>query len=92
MNCRAVTLLLAAASPMLAGDVRAQERPVIVLTDTMEYCEQLQHRLLAHPPWPLEVTKLYNEGRMLCDHGEVRGGINRLRQALRMLNHHVPAQ
>lgn len=77
---------------LVASAACAQQGPVIVLTDTAEYCDQLQHRIQERAPWPSEVKRLYTEGRQMCDHGDIRVGINRLRQALRILNHHVPAQ
>ncbi len=91
---RTISLLLTMASPLLAlpwAAARAQERPMVVLTDTLDYCEQLQHRTLQWPVMPPDVKYLVREGRQMCDHGEIRGGINRLRRALRILNHHTPA-
>jgi hypothetical protein len=89
-----VSLLLTMAPAFLAvpgTPARAQERPMVVLTDTLEYCEQLQHRTSAWPVMTPEIYHLVHEGRQMCDHGEIRGGINRLRRALRILNHHTPA-
>lgn len=57
-------------------------------TDTPEFCHHLLKRLQqaeqAHPPSPT-VLALSDEGRMMCDHGEVRRGVHRLRRALRMV-------
>jgi hypothetical protein len=90
----ATLLLLTMAPPLLAlsGAVaRAEPQPVIILTDTLEYCEQLQHRTQQWPVLSPDVKYLIREGHQMCDHGEIRGGINRLRRALRILNHHTPA-
>ena len=88
-------LLLAMGPPLLAlagPTAHAEpEQPVIILTDTLEYCEQLQHRTQQWPVMSPEVKYLVREGHQMCDHGEIRGGINRLRRALRILNHHTPA-
>jgi len=87
-------LLLAMWPPLLAlsgATARAEPEPVIILTDTLEYCEQLQHRTQQWPVMSPEVKYLVHEGHQMCDHGEIRLGINRLRRALRILNHHTMA-
>ena len=87
-------LLLAMGPPLLAlsgATARAEPEPVIILTDTLEYCEQLQHRTQQWPVMSPEVKYLVHEGHQMCDHGEIRLGINRLRRALRILNHHTMA-
>jgi hypothetical protein len=65
----------------------AQERPMPVLSDTEAYCDQLQARavtcLARHP----ELQRLVDEGRQMCDHGQIRGGIARLRRALNLAAH-----
>ena len=87
---RAVTLFLATAPCALGSSAFAQEAPpVVVLTDTVDYCDQLQKNIQQHAVLPPEAKRLYTEGRQMCDHGEVRAGINRLRRALRILNHHT---
>jgi hypothetical protein len=68
----------------------AQEPPPVrVLSDTVEYCTHLQQLIqerLARPP---DVNKLFADGRRMCEHGEVRRGVARLRSALWLLNHRV---
>jgi hypothetical protein len=69
--------------------------PMEVTTDTPEYCVYLQDRLhtlvlAAVAPPPHEVTDLSTEGRRMCDHGQTRGGILRLRRALLILRHDDP--
>jgi len=66
------------------------EAPDPVITDTADYCTEL--RLLvddmvreAVPPPRAEVEFLSEEGRFMCEHGLIRGGITRLRRALMML-------
>ena len=73
----------------LSGSGVGQTAPMRVTTDTAEYCHQLDDRL-AHalsttskPPSP-EVEELASDGRRMCSQGEIRAGILRLRQALRM--------
>jgi hypothetical protein len=69
--------------------VAGQGAPQRVTTDTPEYCLQLLDRIseLArntdHPPQ--EATDLSAEGQRMCDQGQTRGGILRLRRALMLL-------
>jgi len=71
----------------LAAD--GQSRPDLVTTDTPQYCLQLLDqvselaRIKMHPPE--EVTDLSTEGQRMCDQGQTRGGIMRLRRALVLL-------
>jgi hypothetical protein len=66
-----------------------QSTPDLVTTDTPQYCLQLLDRVSelvrvsAHPPQ--EVTSLSTEGQRMCDQGQTRGGIMRLRRALVLL-------
>jgi hypothetical protein len=64
--------------------------PMEVTTDTPEYCLYLQDRVhsqvhLASTPPPREVTDLSSEGQRMCEHGQTRGGIMRLRRALLLI-------
>jgi hypothetical protein len=63
-----------------------------VTSDTPEYCQYLHTRVdsqvhLASTPPPREVTDLSAEGERMCEHGQTRGGIMRLRRALWLLMH-----
>jgi hypothetical protein len=79
----------------LGPPVSAQRRsggspPMEVTTDTPEYCEKLLHRIgellrLATAPVPHEASDLTNEGQKMCDHGQTRSGIMRLRSALMIM-------
>jgi hypothetical protein len=65
------------------GQTRAEE----ITSDTPEYCLHLFDRLSSLVrqsvrPLPREVTELSSEGQRMCDHGQTRGGIMRLRKAL----------
>jgi len=69
-----------------AGDMP----PVVVTTDTPEYCRRLIDRISeligsAPQPPPVTVRSLSNEGQRLCDEGHTRPGILRLRRALMLL-------
>ncbi len=59
-----------------------------VTTDTPEYCVHLLDRLReieqGRPP-PQDVSYLSDEGKLMCDHGQIRAGITRLRQAVRIM-------
>jgi hypothetical protein len=66
-----------------------QPAPNEIITDTPQYCLQLLDRLSAleratSDP-PAEVTNLSSEGERMCDLGQTRGGIMRLRRALILL-------
>ena len=70
----------------------AQELPPpMVLTDTVEYCTHLQHLILDRPARPPDVNRLFTEGRRMCEHGEVRRGVSRLRSAIWLLHHRTLA-
>lgn len=73
-----------------------QQTPMEVTTDTPEYCHQLAERVhnlvqIASGKPPREVTDLSVEGQKMCDHGQTRGGIMRLRQAILIMKHDDPA-
>ena len=66
--------------------------PMEITTDTPEYCLYLRDRVydlvhLASSPPPKEVTDLSTEGQRMCDQGQTRGGIMRLRRALMLMMH-----
>jgi hypothetical protein len=72
-----------------AAPVSGQQRPQQVTSDTPEYCLRLFDRVselvrVVESP-PPEVTSLSSEGQKMCDQGQTRGGILRLRRALLML-------
>ena len=82
--CRASPLLLLlAASPCLANDPPS----FALTTDTASYCAQLAKQVADRHSTLLDVQRLLAEGREMCDRGQVRGGIKRLRRALVMLHH-----
>ena len=85
--CRATPLLmLLATSPCFAADP-----PSFALTsDTGAYCAQLSKQVADRHSTSLDVQRLLAEGRDMCDRGQVRGGIRRLRRALVMLHHREP--
>jgi hypothetical protein len=87
---RVPRLSLTVFTVLAAGAALPQEPsapPVAVLTDTVEYCGQLQRMILKRPNRPADINKLLAEGQRMCDHGEVRPGIARLRRALWLLHH-----
>lgn len=77
------------------GSVVAQDQvgspaPMIVTSDTPEYCLHLLDRVselvrISTAPVPREVTDLTTEGHRMCSHGQTRGGIMRLRSALMIM-------
>ncbi|HVZ08810.1 hypothetical protein [Rhodopila sp.] len=79
----------------LAGagvEAGAPSDAVDVTTDTLTYCHHLSDEVsarvksaaIAPPP---EVAVLAGEGDRLCDEGQVRGGIQRLRRAWLLVTH-----
>jgi hypothetical protein len=96
-----VSLLLASGGwfAMLDQRVAAQQAhdpaPMEVTTDTPEYCVYLQDRihaliLAASAPPPHEAANLSTEGQRMCEHGQTRGGIMRLRRALLLIQRDDP--
>jgi hypothetical protein len=79
MICKAAATFL---SLIAALPAYAQEKPIQVTSDTEEYCSQLQSRIVRGNLTVEDVQRLLAEGRAMCDHGEIRGGIVRLRRAL----------
>jgi len=75
----------------VSGQVSASGVPPMEITsDTPEYCQKLLRRIgeivrLAAEPVPHEATDLTSEGQKMCDHGQTRMGIMRLRSALMIM-------
>ncbi len=69
--------------------VTVDSDPMQVMTDTPEYCWHLASQVASTPrqlyQLPPEVRILAMEGRRMCDHGLIRGGILRLRRALLLM-------
>jgi hypothetical protein len=61
--------------------------PMPILSDTPEYCVQLERRIRQQLTLPPEVRELLKEGHQQCDHGQVRLGIAHLRRAIMILKH-----
>ena len=80
-------LLLLAAMPAYADDLPS----FILTTDTPAYCAQLAKQVTDRHSTIPDVQRLLAEGHDMCDRGEVRGGIRRLRRALVILHHRKPA-
>ncbi len=79
------TLLLLSGGSAYAQPDDGPTAPMVVTTDTSAYCLSLWQQIRAHGVLPREVHELQTEGRDLCQQGQVRGGINRLRRALMVL-------
>lgn len=91
---RPVVLAVAIVAPLVwrALPVAGQSPPQQVTSDTPQYCLHLLDRVSemvrsAGTPPPHEVAYLSNEGQRMCDQGQTRGGILRLRQALMLMLH-----
>lgn len=77
-----------ALGPLGVPTVDGQTPVEQITTDTPEYCLHLLQRLRQieqrRPP-PKEVSYLSDEGKLMCDHGQVRAGITRLRRAMQIM-------
>jgi hypothetical protein len=78
--------------PVSAQGQRVPGSPMEITSDTREYCLHLLDRVsdlvrLSATPVPSEVTTLSAEGERLCDHGQPKPGILRLRRALMIMEH-----
>jgi len=89
----AIACLVAIWSAGLAwAQQQVQQTPMEVTSDTQEYCRKLADRVhalvrVAPGKEPQEVSVLSVEGEKMCDHGQTRGGIMRLRQAILIMQH-----
>ncbi len=83
--CSAIALAVAPAR-LQAADPPA-DRPMAVTTDTAEYCATLARLAGGAPNPPADARRLLVEGKEMCDRGEIRGGIARLRRALVVERH-----
>lgn len=65
--------------------------PPRLLTDTIEYCNQLavqvNQDMARVPRPPIDVTELATEGQHLCAIGKLRPGIHRLKMAIQRLQY-----
>ena len=74
-------------APITALPQRATEQQVLTsTTDTPAYCTQLVRQLADRHSAILDVQRLLADGREMCERGQVRGGIRRLRRALVLLH------
>jgi hypothetical protein len=91
----AVPLSVGLGVEVVSLPVSGQSAPQRVTTDTPEYCLQLLDRvselarIAVHPPQ--EATDLSAEGQRMCNQGQTRGGILRLRRALLLLRQNMAA-
>jgi hypothetical protein len=76
-------MLLLAALPAMADDLPSFQ----LTTDTPQYCTQLAKQVGDRHSAIADVQRVLAEGRDMCDRGETRGGIRRLRRALVILHH-----
>ena len=87
-------MLLFSLGPAALSPSRGQEdgrrREPVVTSDTAEYCNTLLGRIsgmMHRAPPPVEAAALSVEGERMCEHGQTRGGIMRLRRVIVILNH-----
>ena len=91
----ALALACASLAGSWSGDARlgrqgttgaGEDRVMVVTTDSTAYCRELSAAIDRHGALPREVSDLEARGQGLCKRGKVRGGVLRLRRALRMLD------
>jgi hypothetical protein len=63
-----------------------------ITTDTVEYCLRLRDKIsslmnLGTTPPSHQVLDLSSEGQRMCDQGQPKGGVMRLRKALMLMQH-----
>ena len=87
-----IAILVAAFAPAVISPTlfAGESAPQIVTSDTPEYCFHLHDRitrLMDHeqPPPPAQAITLSAEGVRLCEQGQPRPGILRLRRALHLM-------
>jgi hypothetical protein len=68
---------------------RADQTATPVTTDTLEYCHRLAAELASAQVTPADTRQLTTDGLLLCQQGQIRGGILRLRRAMLMLHESV---
>jgi hypothetical protein len=78
---------LLVATPALADDPPS----FALTTDTPQYCAQLAKQVSDKHSQIPDVQRLFDEGHDMCERGQIRGGIRRLRRALVILHHHRAA-
>lgn len=76
----------------LQAESKTASQPMEVTTDTPEYCLQLADRVnslveVAATKPSQQVAYLQVEGKRMCEQGQTRGGIMRLRQAILLMKH-----
>ncbi len=76
---------------MVLPGVTLAQAPEHVTSDTKDYCFALAQRLDETGAMPAQVRQLWLDGRMMCEHGKVQGGLLRLRHAM-MIMHNGPVQ
>ncbi len=95
----ALCLCLVTAGGLRAADDNTlhSSAPPEVTTDTQEYCHTLRDKILlmvrqASTPPPNEIFDLSIQGQRMCDQGQPRHGIQRLRRALLILKQQQASQ
>ena len=78
------TALLAAA--LLLPGIAIAQAPEHVTSDTKEYCFALARHLDEGDAMPPDVRALWLDGRVMCEHGKVPGGLLRLRHAMLIMH------
>ncbi len=81
-----IALILTARLEDRRRDATAIDRHILVITsDSAPYCRALCEAIDARGRLPREVSELRTQGEAMCRHGQVRGGLARLRRALLVL-------
>jgi hypothetical protein len=57
-----------------------------ITSDTLDYCHSLADKMQAAQEIPADARVLLIEGRAMCEHGHVVGGLRRLRLAMLIMH------
>ena len=72
------------------GQSQGQSRDPIITSDTTAYCGVLRNRITGLTRGGAvsnEAVTLSAEGERMCEQGQIRGGIMRLRRAIAIMRH-----
>lgn len=83
-----VALLLADFGGQAAAQIMLDAEPdaARVTSDTTVYCLRLAGKVEASGELPPLAQALWIEGRAMCEHGQVRAGLARLRRAMMIIH------
>ncbi len=76
--------LLAATLVFVVIGMSLAEDPECITTDTLDYCAKLERKMDSLANVPPHAQALRMQGQTMCEHGQIRAGLARLRRAVIM--------